>query len=513
MKDKIIFWLDADLLHFVLAKSLQDTYECDLFAIIDITNRPKKFFQKQQFVKFLKVWYYHDHINKNHSPDLIYLSSFEKKYNINLWQLALNERIFYQFNNFHKFTTNEILSILEQECKLFESILEEVRPDFFITQVTALHHQHLFYEICKAKGIKILMLCLTNIGYKCIISQESSKLDSPVNLTDITYTDRNFEDLQNYLKSFNFSKQVKNYQNRRANSKIELLKAAIDFLFTSNKNTKTHYSYYGRTKLRVLVNIITSALKKRYRQSFINNHLETEIDYNESFVYFPLPMEQERATLIGAPFYTNSIELIRNIVKSLPVNYKLYVKEHPAQLSRDWRRISDYKEIMNIPNVRLIHPSVSIEKLYKDCSLVIAVGAAPGFEAALYEKPSIIFTDTDYSILPSVFRVKEIEELPKVIRLSLQKKVNPLDLDKYLTFLDKNYIDFDLFGFQIKEFVHFYFGGHSQDVEIPLSKMKSFLEENKSIIDKLSLEHIKKIKQYKKYEYEKHSNSFTTETK
>lgn len=497
MTDRIIFWLDADLLHFVLAKSLQDMYECDLFAIIDITNKPKKFFQKQQFVRFSKVWYYHDHISKNHIPDLIYLSSFEKKYNINLWQLALNERIFYQFNKFYKFTTNEILSILEQECKLFESILEESKPDFFITQVTALHHQHLFYAICKSKGIKILMLCLTNIGYKCVISKESNKLDSSIDLTDNKDINRNFEDLQNYLKSFNFSEQVKNYQNRRANSKIELLKAAIDFLFTSNKNINTHYSYYGRTKLRVLATTIISALKKRYRQSFINNHLETKIDHNESFVYFPLPMEQERATLIGAPFYTNSIELIKNIVKSLPVNYKLYVKEHPAQLSRDWRRISDYKEIMNIPNVRLIHPSVSIEKLYKNCSLVIAVGGAPGFEAALYEKPSIIFTDTDYSILSSVFRVKEIEKLPEIMRISLQKKVNPLELDKYLIFLDKNYIDFDLFGFQINEFDHFYFGGHSQNVEIPLSRMKSFLEKHKTVIDKLALEHIKKIKQMK----------------
>ena len=54
--------------------------------------------------------------------------------------------------------------------------------------------------------------------------------------------------------------------------------------------------------------------------------------------------------MIDAPFYTNQIEIIRSVVKSLPVGYSLYVKENPGQVSREWRDINEYKEIMNIPN-------------------------------------------------------------------------------------------------------------------------------------------------------------------
>ena len=89
----------------------------------------------------------------------------------------------------------------------------------------------------------------------------------------------------------------------------------------------------------------------------MENNLNRKIFQNEKFIYYPLHIEQERSLLIAAPYYTNQIEIIRSIAKSLPIDYKLYVKEHPSQANRNWRDISDYKEIINIPNVRLIHPS------------------------------------------------------------------------------------------------------------------------------------------------------------
>ena len=133
MSDKILFWMDADLIHYGLAKYLKDIYDCDLYGIFDITNKPKEFFKTQELVKFEKNWFYHEHIQQtNDNPDIEYLAKFEKKYNINLWVIAYNERIFFKYNEFYKFTTNEILKILERECKFFEKVLEEVIPYFLI---------------------------------------------------------------------------------------------------------------------------------------------------------------------------------------------------------------------------------------------------------------------------------------------------------------------------------------------------------------------------------------------
>ena len=42
--------------------------------------------------------------------------------------IAYSERSFYKFNDYYKFSGDEILSILEQECRLFEKVLDEY-PD------------------------------------------------------------------------------------------------------------------------------------------------------------------------------------------------------------------------------------------------------------------------------------------------------------------------------------------------------------------------------------------------
>ena len=104
MDKKIIFWIDSKLIYFGLAYYLQKKTNADFFAIIDITNKTKKFFENQELVNFQKKWFYFDHVKlKKSKPDLEYLSYIEKKYGLNLWELAINERIFYRFNKFHKF--------------------------------------------------------------------------------------------------------------------------------------------------------------------------------------------------------------------------------------------------------------------------------------------------------------------------------------------------------------------------------------------------------------------------
>ncbi len=41
---------------------------------------------------------------------------------------------FFKYNVYYNFSENEILSILEQQCKFFENIIETIKPDFVIFQ-------------------------------------------------------------------------------------------------------------------------------------------------------------------------------------------------------------------------------------------------------------------------------------------------------------------------------------------------------------------------------------------
>ena len=95
MKKKILFWINSGTMNiFGLAKYLQNDMDAEFFAIYDVTDRPKKFFQEQKLVNFQKIWFYHDFIQKKTNTDLDYLKEFECKYGINLLSLAYSERIF-----------------------------------------------------------------------------------------------------------------------------------------------------------------------------------------------------------------------------------------------------------------------------------------------------------------------------------------------------------------------------------------------------------------------------------
>ena len=104
-----------------------------------------------------------------------------------------------------------------------------------------------------------------------------------------------------------------------------------------------------------------------------------------------------------------------------------------------------------------------------------------------------------YSILPSVFKVKNLEELPLLINTALNHKPESDSLDKYLTLIEQNSFDFDYLNFLNQFSNTFYREDRLSNVDIPQSKMKEFLDKNKSILELVSNEHIKKMEWHKTY--------------
>jgi hypothetical protein len=493
MVEKILFFLTNDYTHYCLAHTFQKKYDSKMYAISEVTSRPKKFFQNQKLVNFENIWFLHDHIKKNLKPDLVYLKEFEKKYKINLWKLVQNERIFLYFKDFYKFSREDILSILEQECRFFEKILEEIKPKFFFTRLPSLHHQELIYQMCKNTGVKIIAMNYTIVGKKCMLSQEHQKLDHVLKLEDLEHNNRNFEDLQKYIHSSDLLKQIDEKLVKPGNKIIDNLRSMKSYLIDfDTKNTNTHYTYYGRTKFKVFSYYLKDWIKTKIRKSFIDKNLKMKLNTLNPFVYFPIHIEMERSLLLGAPYFINQIEVIRSVAKSLPINFNLVIKEHPGQVMRGWRSRSEYQEIMDIPNVVLMHPNFSREKLYQDCSLVFSIAGTAGFEAACYGKPTITLVDLNYSLLPSVEKLNNFDELPELIKKMIKIKIEPKVIDQFLTLLEYNMSDFDWSAFS-KKLSEKFLVGSIQDTEISVKKMEEFLEENNDMLKSFADDHVKKI--------------------
>tara|TARA_B110000467_G_scaffold163033_1_gene187913 strand:+ start:10521 stop:12002 length:1482 start_codon:yes stop_codon:yes gene_type:complete len=490
MKNKILFWIDSTFTQFGTAKFLEKKCDAEFYAIID-TNKGKKFYENQKIVNFKKKWFLKDHIVKlPEKVDLNYLAEFEKKYKISIWKLAYSDTIFFKYNQYYKFNKNEILRIFEQECRLFENILDEINPDYLIIKITDASHMRLLQLLCQAKGIKVLSLGFTRFGYRSYIGSDNDVIDEIDNKTKENNS-KSFEQLEDYLKGY--SDQDRTWGNKYQSSKIKWIKAGMDFLLlTLNKNYRKDYTHYGRTVITAIINEISFSIKRIIRKRFLNKNAKIIIT-DKKFIYFPLQLEPERTLLIPAPYFSNQLEVIKNIAKAIPIEYKLVVKEHPMQKVRAWRNIEYYKEILSLPNVEFVHPSISNEKVIKKCSLVITATGTAGLEAALYQKPSIVLADVNYQTLPSVYRIKNIEELPEKIKLMLQKKVSLDDFSKLTNIVLENSFKIDETSNSIKVLNSFYHGGFLLDVKMNESKVNSFLNENDSFYELLATEFLKKM--------------------
>ena len=497
MKNKILLWLDVFSAHFGMAKLLQDNKDMEIFTIIDV-NEGREFYEEQNLINFSKKWYYRDCFDSTQTkPNLRYLEELEKKYELNFWKIIFSDINFYKYNEYHKFNYDEILIIIEQECRFFEKVLNEANPDFLAIRITDSSNGQILQKICIAKGIKVLMLGFTRFGDRGYISHEYDYLD--VTKKDILDEEKSFVELRKHIKEItgtqsSFRKEFRNSRKKWINGGLKYL-----ILIAGNKYRK-FYANRGKNIFRVIFVEGTFPLKTRFRKKFIDNNLLKKIDYNQKFIYFSLQLEPERSTLIPATFYANQLNVIINIAKSLPIDYQLFVKEHPMQKIRGWREISFYKIISELPNVKIIHPSISNEKMLEKCNMVITIAGTTGLEAALYEKPSIVFADTIYQSLPSVHRLKSLEDLPKAITKSLKKEVNISDVNKFINLLERNSFPFNNTELSIKINNEFFYDGYLFDTKINKKNAKEFLKNNENYFEILKTEYVKKINEINKRE-------------
>ena len=487
---KIIFWIDSNFLNFFVAKQIKEKSEHEIHAIFEITDNPKKFFKQQKMVDFKTCWYYHENIkNLKSDVDYEFLENKEKEYGINFMKLMLNDRILYNFNEFYNFSSNEVFKILELEIKFFEKIVDQIKPDYLIMDAAFLRPGYLFSLICKKKKMKNLMVVPTRVYNKCMITDHWNNLPLKKNTNSIKKQIKE----KNSVDENSYSKQLANLEKNFLNSKINMIKAILKFLFSNNSNSISHYTYYGRTKIKVIQKYFFDLIRVKIRKRFIDKKFSFDENIDSKFIYLPLHLEQEHSTLIMAPFYTDQLNFISNVQKSIPVGYKLVIKEHPAMFTRSWHSIEFYKKILNMPNVIMVHPSVNSSNLLKKCDLVVTIGGSVSFEAGYFDKSAITFVETAWSFLPHIYLVKNIEKLSETIDLAIKTKHDNNEFLSYVTYLQENSFNFNPYEISQQLQNVFHYGGYYVDVKLYEDELEQFETENNNAISLLTNEYLSKI--------------------
>jgi len=248
----------------------------------------------------------------------------------------------------------------------------------------------------------------------------------------------NYKNTSGKIVSLVFQENVKD------NILINKLKKTIHItkiiLRTRLFNVKNKY-YFIRSLQRffslVLVQKTYNTLEKEQKKIF---------DYNKKlpkkYIYFLLPYQPE-STLVpqGGKFY-DVFMAISLISENIPHDWKILVKEHPAQYIRTNNRygyigrdINFYERLKKIKKVILFNNSKYNHFFTIDKSQAVAtINGTTGFEAIIRKKPCIIFGEVFYATAPNVYKINNSNDAKFLVKAI--NKMKFYDEQKMINFIN-----------------------------------------------------------------------------
>ncbi len=429
------------------AVHLKERYGVAEFSAYVFSLGAAEFLRGQRDIAYAPMLVDHElHEGLNAGPtDREYIARFEETYGPdahgpNLWQyLWCDRKLMMSMGPKEETTTvldplydhDRLMRAFQVRAKAIEAMLKNDRPDaLFFFAIGTLGHR-ILYHVAQTLGIPCYNIDFPRVANRMCISKDYRTL-STVEDAFRTFQKENIQtpfhdEAKKLLDQFRTTGSLNLQYMDIAVGVLpkkgqlfnpEKFKRSVSYLITLSKNywKNRRLFVYGMTDANP-IRFIGHKIKQRYRMMRGVEDLYTPTDWSENFAYFPLHYEPELSILLLSPFYFDQIELIKYIARSLPLEYKLYVKEHPAMVSK--RARSYYKKLLKIPNVRLIHHKTPGFEILKHAKLVTAITGTTGWEAGLVGVPVVSFGEVFYNALSFVKRVHNIEELPQVIRQQL----------------------------------------------------------------------------------------------
>ncbi len=377
--------------------------------------------------------------------DMEYLKRLENEYGIpNLFAYIAIDRIL-MFNqsareypyNTPPYSYEDTLKILQVKAKALNAFLEKEKPDaLVVSQALSGTGNFLLYTMAKKMGIPVWSINMTGMKNTYVLSDHHIRFPSlekkyreniANNVRPEPYYSEAKKIVENFRKNHEpyYAKLSPKEQPVSRDTQLRFL-SPVNFTKSVSFFAKMFYRYYFASKSKdyTLVSpfhYVEDHVRRKIRNFIGTRGLYDNIIEGEKFVFFPLQNEPESSLNLWALFKTNQLEVIRQISKSLPIDYKLYVKEHPLMVQ--YRPRAFYKEIKKNLNVALIDPSVSGAELVERAALLVTITGTLGLEATFLQKPVIVLGNIWYDALSFIKKCSVAEDLPYLIKEQLERPV------------------------------------------------------------------------------------------
>jgi hypothetical protein len=310
-----------------------------------------------------------------------------------------------------------VLQTVGAHWRAITAIYGEFPPDFLLMDSIACLASYLHWGLAHARGIPVLQVVASRTPGHVYITQDEFGL--------VDELPQRYDQLR--------SGGLTSDQATRASEFVEQFRAAelrptVSTLRTKSERPRVelrdairllrHARLYAQQRERyVLYGSPVDAVVSRLRR-IVRDHrgrgLFEQPDPRERFVLYPLHFEPEAATLVSAPYFRDQAALIEQLATALPVDHRLYVKEHRISIGR--RPLDFYRRIAAHHNVRLIDPFVDSFRLVRRSAAVATITGTMGWEALLYQKPVLTVGNVFYNEFPGVWHVGAPEQLPEAFR-------------------------------------------------------------------------------------------------
>lgn len=403
---------------------------------------------------------------KNEPLDIEFLKNLECDYGIpNLWPyLAVDRTLMYSIlpreypSDKPMYSHEDMLRILQVKTKAIIKLLEETKPDYVFLSFIGATSSLLLYNMAKKMGIKTILIYLPGIKNLLTLTENYNRL---------SFSEKTFEKIQNgnykspmadeakkIITDFREKPTTYHEINKPQKNTVQRLKQVKfilpknlwkNFIFLSQMVFKKRD--YSEERLDWF---LIDRIRRKVRSIIGYDDIFENPKDNEDFCFFPLNAEPEITLYLYAPFRLNQIETARHIARSLPVGFKLYVKDHPVMYGYRTRKY--YKELKKIPNVRVINSQISGYEIMKKAKLVTTISGTAGWEAVVLKKPVITFGDVFYNKISMVKHCKIPEELPFLVKEQLKNfKYNEEELINFLSAILEESVNIDFLDLWLEE--------------------------------------------------------------
>jgi hypothetical protein len=171
--------------------------------------------------------------------------------------------------------------------------------------------------------------------------------------------------------------------------------------------------------------LVTMYLRRRINLFLYQFVRPAEASLSPALPYclYALHTQPESSIDVQGSYFSDQIELIRHIARSLPASHVLYVKVHPTDV--DGQSTEFYRRIKAIPSVVLVDFSVDSRMLQKSASIIFALTGTMAYEAGLLQKPVIVFARNYFNALPTIHHCTDPTALPALVRRILMESKSP----------------------------------------------------------------------------------------